>query len=141
MMERTDHDPDLFIESLPPPVGEDMRRLDAAISEIMAGEGRTLWEGVFWGGTEQNIVGYGDYTTTRSSGEPVDWFKIGLAAQKNHISIYVNAADDDGYLVKKYADRLGKVRVGSASIAVKTLDDIDLDVLRELLQMAREQMA
>jgi hypothetical protein len=64
-----------------------------------------------------------------------------LAAQKNHISVYVNAADADGYLVKKYADRLGKARVGSASIAFKSVADIDLDVLRELLEAAREQMA
>jgi hypothetical protein len=141
MMERTANDPDIFIESLPAAIRDDMRVLDGLISGAMPGENRTLWEGVFWGGTEQKIVGYGDYTATRSSGEPVDWFKTGLAAQKNHISVYVNAADAEGYLVEKYADRLGKVRVGSASIAFKSVEDIDLDVLRELLEAAREQMA
>jgi hypothetical protein len=141
-MERTANDPDLYIESLPAATRDDMRLLDTLIAAAMPGETRTLWEGVFWGGTEQKIVGYGDYTATRSGGEPVDWFKTGLAAQKNHISIYVNAADAEGYLVKKYADRLGEVRVGSASIAFKSVADIDLEVLRELLEAAaREQMA
>lgn len=140
-MERTATDPDVFIESLPPETREDMRLLDRVISEVMADESRTLWEGVFWGGSQQRIIGYGDFATTRSGGQSVDWFRAGLAVQKNYISIYVNAADADGYLVKKYADRLGKVKVGSASISFKTVDDIDLDVLRQLLQVAGEQMA
>ena len=140
-MERTGNDPDLFIESLLAAIRDDMRVLDALIAGAMPGETRTLWEGVFWGGTEQKIVGYGDYTATRSGSEPVDWFKTGLAAQKNHISVYVNATDADGYLVKRYADRLGKVRVGSARIAFKSVAGIDLEVLRELLEAAREQMA
>jgi len=33
------------------------------------------------------------------------------------------------------------VKVGSASISLKTVADIDLDLLRQLLQVAREQMA
>ena len=139
-MERTDTDPDQLIDSLPPEVGDEMRRLDQVISEVMAGETRTLWEGVFWGGSEQRIIGYGDFSSTDSKGKPVDWFKVGLAAQKHHMSLYVNAADSDGYLVGRYAGRLGKVKTGSASITFKSADDIDLDVLKELLQAVRKLM-
>ena len=140
-MERTDTDPERFIDSLPPGTGDDMRRLDRVISEVMADETRTLWEGVFWGGSDQTIIGYGDFSSTDSKGKSVDWFKVGLAAQKRHLSLYVNAADSDGYLVGRYADRLGKVKTGSASISFKSADDIDLDVLKELLQAARKLMA
>lgn len=140
-MERTDTDPDQFIDSLPPGTGDDMRRLDRVISEVMADETRTLWEGVFWGGSDQTIIGYGDFAGTDSKGKPVDWFNVGLAAQKRHLSLYVNAADTDGYLVGRYADRLGKVKTGSASISFKSADDLDLDVLKELLHAARNQMA
>ena len=63
-MERTDTDPDQFIDSLPPETGDDMRRLDRVISEVMADETRTLWEGVFWGGSDQTIIGYGDFAGT-----------------------------------------------------------------------------
>lgn len=139
-MERTSTDPDRFIDSLPPETGDDIRRLDGLISEVMADESRTLWEGVFWGGTDQTIIGYGDFSGTDSKGKAVDWFKVGLAAQKRHLSLYVNAADSDGYLVGRYADRLGRVRTGSASINFRSADDIDLDVLRELLQTARVLM-
>jgi len=140
-MERTANDPDIFIESLPAAIRDGHARARRAhLGRNAWGEPDAMGRRVL-GGTEQKIVGYGDYTATRSSGEPVDWFKTGLAAQKNHISVYVNAADAEGYLVEKYADRLGKVRVGSASIAFKSVEDIDLDVLRELLEAAREQMA
>jgi hypothetical protein len=140
-LERTSNDPDVFIESLQPEIRDDMRQLDHLISEVMADETRTLWEGVFWGGSDQTIIGYGDFSSTDSKGKTVDWFKVGLAAQKNYLSIYVNAADTDGYLVKKYENRLGKVKVGSASIGFKSVGDIDLDVLRELIQTAKEQMS
>ncbi|HEX9865065.1 MAG TPA: DUF1801 domain-containing protein [Acidimicrobiia bacterium] len=139
-MERTDTDPDQFIDSLAPETGDDMRRLDHLISEVMADETRTLWEGVFWGGSDQTIIGYGDFSSTDSKGKTVDWFKVGLAAQKRHLSLYVNAADTDGYLVTRYANRLGRVKTGSASISFKSADDIDLDVLRELIQAAKAQM-
>jgi hypothetical protein len=140
-MERTDTDPDQFIDSLPPETGDDMRRLDRMISEAMADETRTLWEGVFWGGSDQTIIGYGDFSSTDSKGRSVDWFKVGLAAQKRNLSLYVNAADSDGYLVGRYADRLGKVKTGSASISFKSPDDLDLDVLKELLHAAKKLMA
>lgn len=139
-MERTDTDPDLLIDSLPPETGDEMRRLDQVISDVMADETRTLWEGVFWGGSDQTIIGYGDFSSNDSTGKSVDWFKVGLAAQKHHLSIYVNAADSDGYLVGRYADRLGKVKTGSASIRFKSADDIELDVLKELLAAARKLM-
>ncbi|HEX6145592.1 MAG TPA: DUF1801 domain-containing protein [Acidimicrobiia bacterium] len=139
-MERTDTDPDRFIESLPPEIRDDMRRLDRVISEVMADETRTLWEGVFWGGSDQTIIGYGDFSSTDSKGKTVDWFKVGLAAQKRHLSLYVNAADSDGYLVGRYAERLGKVKTGSASISFKSADDMDFDALKDLLQAARKLM-
>lgn len=48
---------------------------------------------------------------------------------EDHVSVYINAADPDGYLVKKHADRLGKVTIGSAVIGFKRLEDVNLDEL------------
>ena len=140
-MLRSDTSPDQFIASLPDGVREDMAALDAELAEIMAGQERVLWEGAMWGGTEQRIIGYGTQRYTNRSGTDVDWFLIGLARQKDHLSLYVNAADaadGDAYLVKGYADRLGKVKVGSANIAFKRAADLDLGTLRELVTRARE---
>jgi len=137
-MEKTSADPTFFIQSLPPDVRTDIEALDDVISEVMRGHPRVMWEGKFWGGTDQRIIGYGDLTYSRPGKETVHWFIIGLAQQKDHISIYVSAADEDGYLVKKYQDRLGKVKVGSAVISVKKADDLDLKALRELVEAAAD---
>jgi hypothetical protein len=136
-MQRTDTDPDAFIASLPDGAREDVAVLDAEISRIMAGHERVLWEGPMWGGTEQRIIGYGAQRYVNRSGKQVDWFLIGVAKQKDHLSLYVNAAGEGGYLGQRFAGRLGKVKVGSANITFKRLTDLDLPVLRELLTSAR----
>ncbi|HEX2142676.1 MAG TPA: DUF1801 domain-containing protein [Candidatus Limnocylindria bacterium] len=139
-MQRSSRPPDELISSLPPDVQLDMRRLDQEISSVMAGLERVVWEGPMWGGTQQNIVGYGAYRYVNRSGNAVDWFMVGLAAQKNHLSLYVNAVDGKEYLVKSHASRLGKVKVGSANVTFKRLADVDLDALRQMLARARELM-
>jgi hypothetical protein len=140
-VEKTDTTPNDYIESLPAETHADVARLDAAISKIMGGHPKTMWEGKFWGGSEQQIIGYGDYSYERSDGKTVEWFIVGLAQQKQYISVYVNAVDEDGYLTEKYADRLGKAKVGKSSISFRSLDDIHLDVLLDLVTKAEEQMS
>jgi hypothetical protein len=135
-MERSTTTPDEFIASLPEDVRGDIAELDRLIAGAMPGQERVLWEGVFWGGTQQRIIGYGQYHSVNRSGAAVDWFKVGLARQKDHISLYINAVEDGRYLVQAYADRLGKAKVGSANVAFKRLADLDQVVLLELVRRA-----
>lgn len=135
-MEKSATDPNEFILGIPDPVRGDVARLDKEISKIMKGEERVLWTGTFWGGSEQTIIGYGDLTYEKK-GKKVEWFKIGLALQKNYISLYVNAVEDNRYLSQKYADQLGKVKVGASSISFKSLDDVNIPKLKEFLSRAR----
>lgn len=138
-MQKTTTDPSTWLESLPEARRADMQRLDRLISRIMKGRSRTLWEGVFWGGTAQTIIGYGNLTTNGARGMSVDWFAIGLALQKNYISLYVNVVDGRQYLAEKYGRRLGaKVKVGKASLSFASLDQIDMDVLTSLITKARD---
>ncbi len=115
-----------------------MVELDEVIKSALPGRRRVLWEGVFWGGTEQSIIGYGDITQPRPRGEDINWFLIGFARQKRTYSIYVNAVEDGAYLGKQFAAELGKVKLGSASIGFKRGDDIDRDGLISLLRRAHE---
>lgn len=140
-MEKTATTPADFIGSLPADVRGEIERLDTAITGAMPRQTKTMWEGKLWGGSDQTIIGYGDYTYERSDGNTVEWFIVGLAPQKNYISVYVNAADGDGYLTEKYADRLGRAKVGKSSISFDSVDDIDLDVLLDLVAQANEQMS
>jgi hypothetical protein len=63
---------------------------------------------------------------------------VGLARQKSHLSLYVNAVQDGAYLPHAFATRLGKVKLGSASIAFRSLADIHRTVLREMIARALE---
>lgn len=136
-MQISETTPDEFLETIADAaVRAAMDRLDALIAAAMPGRRRVLYEGKFWGGTDQQIIGHGVIVQPRPRGKEVRWFIVGLARQKANYSIYVNAVADGAYLGRRYADRLGKVKLGSASIGFKTLDDIDLDVLSELVSEA-----
>ncbi len=139
-MQVSDRPVDDHINSLPEGVREDLEAVDALVADVFSGEPRVLWEGKMWGGTVQEIIGYGDFIYENSK-ETVEWFKVGLAVQKNHLSLYVNAVEGGEYLSKSYGDRLGKVKVGAASIGFKDLSAIDLGELRALLEHARRVMA
>ena len=137
-MEISDRDIGEFLDSLPAESREDMKTLDAAISDVMAGQPRELYTGKFWGGSDQEIIGYGRYEYTRSSGVEVVWFVAGLALQKNYISVYLSAVEGDEYLSEKYGKDVGKVKVGKSSISFKSVADIDLDKLTDLVARARD---
>ena len=136
-MQRSRTTPDAFLATLPDDVRADMVAVDRALAPVFAGDERVLWEGKFWGGTQQYIVGYGSYHYRGGSGAEGDWFVIGLAAQKNYLSLYVNAAEEGGSLGERYASRLGKVKAKRANIQFKRAADLDLDVLREMASQAR----
>lgn len=135
-MKRTDTDVEIFLADLPGKQGDDIRLLDASIVERMPGHQRHLYEGRFWGGSEQQIIGYGVLDHTDSSGEEVEWFIVGLAAQKSYISMYVNAVADGTYLLRQYDDKLGKAKIGSASVSFESVDDLDAEMLLEMVSRA-----
>ena len=137
-MRIVDTAPDAYIASLPDEHREALTLVDGAIQSAMPDRQRVLWEGVFWGGTMQSIIGYGHIEQTGSSGNTVEWFLVGLARQKRNYSIYVNAVVNNAYLAHSYADRLGKVKLGAASIGFRRLEDLDLVVLTELVAEANK---
>lgn len=141
-MRKVATEPDEFLRtSFDGDIRSGMVQLDALIRDALPGRTRTLWEGSFWGGTDQQIIGYGDIVQPRPKGVTVEWFLVGLARQARHYSIYVNAVDDGTYLLDQYRDRLGSVKTGSASIAITSLDKVDLDALEEMLRRANQLLA
>ena len=138
MQKSTTTTPEQHIASLPDDVRDDVATLDGAIAAAMPGEERVVWEGKFWGGTDQRIIGYGSYHYRGRSGAEGEWFIIGLAAQTSYLSLYVNAAEDGVKLGQRYAERLGRVKAKGANVQVKRAADVDLGVLREMVARARE---
>jgi hypothetical protein len=135
-MERTTKGVDEYLASIDGDRGEDIRTLDEIIRQQMPRAERHLYEGTFWGGSDQQIVGYGILDYRNKSGDDVEWFLVGLAEQKNYISMYVNAVEDGKYLLAQFDGRLGKVKKGSASISFASLTDVDVAALTEMLGRA-----
>ncbi len=143
-MERVDTDPEEFIASFDDPAQRDtMAELDRIIRVAMPDRSRTLWQGKMWGGTDQSIIGYGDIVQERPRGDDVEWFLVGLARQKTNYSLYVNAVKDGRYIGQVNEERLrlagvakSRVKIGAASIGFRSLDDVAVDVLSELLARA-----
>ena len=137
-MERTDTSPDDYIASQETDTRVVLEELDTLIQAALPDSPRCMWEGTFWGGSEQQIIGYGNYSYQRSDKKQVEWFLVGLTRQKNYFSVYVNAVEGKTYLAELYGTRLGKAKIGKSSISFRNWNDINLDVLREMLEHARK---
>ena len=84
--------------------------------------------GKMWGDT---IVGFGDDHLKYASGREVDWFLTGFAPRKGNLTLYLMCSlEKQTSLLKK----LGKHKIGKSCLHIKSLDDIDMDVLRELVE-------
>ncbi len=84
------------------------------------------------------MLGYGEYHYRYASGREGDWALILLASQKNYISLYVCSVDVHGYIAEQYKNELGKVSVGKSCIRFKKLEDLNLDMLRKVIQIAEK---
>ncbi len=89
-------------------------------------------EPVMWG---PSIVGYGSYryvspANPRTRG---DWPKTGFSPRKSQLSLYGLKDLPRG---AELLPELGTYTEGAGCVYVKKLDDIDLDVLRRLIEIA-----
>ena len=85
-----------------------------------------------------NMLGYGAFKYKNSKKEILDWPTVSIASQKNYISLYVCAVENGEYVAEKNKERLGKVSVGRSCIRFKKLTDLNMDVLKEVIQKAEK---
>ncbi len=135
-MERVDTRPEDFIANQETETQSVLEKIHKLIRRALPDQEYCLWEGVFWGGSQQQIIGYGNFSYVRSDKKKVEWFLVGLARQKNYFSVYVNAVEGKKYLAEIYASKLGKVKVGKSNISFRKLEDVNLDVLSEMITHA-----
>ena len=83
-----------------------------------------------------NMLGYGSFKYVNYKKDVIDWPVVSLASQKNYISIYVCALYRGTYIAEKFKQKLGNVSVGKSCIRLKKLEDIRLDTLKEVLDLA-----
>lgn len=83
-----------------------------------------------------NMLGYGSFPYVNYKKEKIMWPTVAMASQKNYISVYVCALDAKKYIAEKHKDELGKVSVGKSCIRFKKLEDVNLPVLKKVIQFA-----
>ena len=83
-----------------------------------------------------NMLGYGSFPWRNSKKEMIEWPVIGLASQKQYISLYICSVMDGKYLAEVHKDELGNVSVGKSCIRFKKIDDLDLAALKKLIRIA-----
>lgn len=84
---------------------------------------------VMWGAS---IIGFGKYHyKSERSKQEGDWPLVGFSPRKSAISLYVfSGLPEHEYLL----ENLGKFKKGAACIYVKKLSDINIEVLKTIMQ-------
>ena len=85
-----------------------------------------------------SIIGYGEYTYKYASGRTGEWMIIGLASQKNYISLYICAVEGKEYVAEKHKAEFPKASIGKSCIRFKKIEDIDTKALTNLLLKAEK---
>jgi hypothetical protein len=85
-----------------------------------------------WG---SGIIGFGDQKVkSPATGRETNWLRIGFAPRKANFSLYLT-----GDIKKNYAaalKKLGKHKTGVGCLYINTLDDVDLKVLKGMIETA-----
>ena len=108
-------------------------RAIAAMMQAATGEAPVMWG---------KIVGFGRYAYQYESGRTGDWPVVGFAPRKTDLTLYIMPGFDrlDALLAK-----LGKHKTGKACLYIKRLEDVDVRVLKTIIDgsvkaMARKRM-
>ncbi len=112
-----------FLDAIP----DEARRKDCRVVAKMMKEA-TGAQPKMWG---TSIVGFGTYHYKYASGREGDWPVAGFSPRKQALTLYIMSGfgGRDGLM-----ERLGKYKTGKACLYIKRLSDVDLGVLRNLIQ-------
>ncbi len=114
-------------------VADERRRADAVeVLELMTDA--TGCEPRMWG---TSIVGFDTYEMTYANGKKGEWMRIGFSPRKSNLVLYIMPGFD------KYEEllrRLGKHKTGKSCLYLTRLANVDLAVLRELVDASLAHM-
>jgi hypothetical protein len=105
---------------------KDSKELIAMMRDI-TGEAPKMWG--------PSIVGFGTYRYSYDSGRTGEICATGFSPRKPNLVLYLGDALQHTSLMSK----LGKYKTGKGCLYIKTLDDVDREVLRELIARAVEK--
>ena len=112
--------PASYLATLPAQQRKDSKELIAMMRAI-TGEPPKMWG--------SSIVGFGTYHYVYESGREGDICLVGFAPRKPSLVLYLGEALQE----KTLMSRLGKYTTGKGCLYIRTLDEVDRDVLRKLI--------
>lgn len=118
----TDKDVFEFIENIDHP-----KKREDASKLLQIFEETTGYPAKMWG---PSIIGFGSYHYVYASGHSGDAPLVGFSPRKAKISLYFATGDTER---EPLLAKLGKHTSGKACVYVNKLDDIDVDVLKALI--------
>jgi hypothetical protein len=89
-------------------------------------------------GMRMKMIGYGRFRYAIKSGKTTFWPVIGVALQKNYISVYFSVGRDGAPIVASYAGKLGAVRSADDNFSFAAFDDLNVAALSSLLAEAAD---
>lgn len=87
-----------------------------------------------WGGS---IIGFGEYTYHRANGDQGTYLATGFSPRKSGPTIYIMPGYQNYDAILQ---RLGPYKLGKSCLYLKSLEGIDLDCLRELIETGLEDL-
>jgi hypothetical protein len=91
-------------------------------------------EALMWG---DSIVGFGTYRYKYASGRQAEWFLTGFAPRKQNLTLYIMSGFEN---YEQLLEQLGKYKTGKSCLYINKLEDVNLDVLRNLVKESVEHM-
>jgi hypothetical protein len=115
-----------------------LEKLDAVMRKAAPALKRYFHQGTPAGdaGMRMKMIGYGRFRYAIKSGKSTSWPVVGIALQKNYVSVYLSITKDGVPIVQSYAGRLGELRIGRNNFSFEKFDDLNIKALSSLLAEA-----
>jgi hypothetical protein len=113
----------------------DLEKLDTLIRTSAPSLKRYFHKGTPAGepGMRFKMIGYGQFHYAIKSGKTTIWPVIGIALQKNYISVYVAMTKHGLPIVHSYSGKLGELRMGRNNFSFERFDDLNVTALSSLV--------
>jgi hypothetical protein len=124
-----DQDVEAYLNSV-----EDEEKRQACFTVLKIMEDATGAPARMWG---DSIVGFGTYHYKYASGRDAEWMLTGFAPRKRNLTLYIMSGFDE---YEALLGDLGKHKTGKSCLYINKIEDIDLDVLKDLVQQSVQHM-
>jgi hypothetical protein len=121
----------------------ELLKLDAAIRSAAPDLAQHFHRGTPLGqpGMRFKMIGYGRSNYLASNGQRVAWPALGVALQKNYISVYISMRTDGKPIVPRHARTLGAFRSAEHNFSFVHFDELDTGTLTALVSEVGEAFA